>query len=43
MNSGLEKIVFSDNRVEKWLHVNPAVFISVKFQKGRGTKKMSEL
>lgn len=43
MNSGLEEIVFPDNGVEKWLHVDTAILISIELQECWGTKEMPEL
>lgn len=42
VNSSLEKIVFPHNGVEKWLHINATILISVKFQESGGAKKVSE-
>lgn len=43
MDSCLEEVVFTDYRVEKGLHVDTTVLISVKFEECRGTEEMSEL
>lgn len=42
MNSCLEEIVFSNNRVEKWLHINATILIPIELQKGRSTEEMPE-
>ena len=43
MNSGLEKVVLTHDRVEKRLHIYPPVLVSIKLQECRGTEKMPEL
>ena len=43
MNSGLEKVVLSDDGVEERLHVDSTVLISIEFEESGCTEEMSEL
>jgi len=43
VNTRLEQVVLADDRVEKWLHIDAAVLIPVKFEKGGCTEEVSEL
>lgn len=43
MDSCLEQVVFTHDRVEERLHVNPTVLISVEFQESRGAEEVTEL
>ena len=43
MDSGLEEIVFSNDRVEERLHIDASVFVSIELEEGGGGKEVSEL
>lgn len=43
MDSSLEEVVLSDDRVEEGLHVDSTVLISIELQESRGAEEVSKL